>query len=78
MTELFYKLLYRGLLACAAIISAIIGLILWRRMWVGGKSFAELGTEGNGVIFMMVLVALSFFIAWRIKSAHNKLLKSEK
>ncbi|HFC05634.1 MAG TPA: hypothetical protein ENJ55_07995 [Rhizobiales bacterium] len=73
MTELFYKLLYKGLLACAGIISAIIAIILWRRMWVGGKSFAELGTEGNGVIFMAVLVGLSVLIAWRIKKAHGKL-----
>jgi len=78
MTELFYKLLYRGLLACGGIIAAIIGFILWRRMWIGGKSFAELGTEGNGVIFMAVLVALSFFIAWRIKTAHTNLQKTKK
>ncbi len=78
MTEFFYNLLYKGLLACGLIISAIIGLILWRRMWVGGKSFAELGTEGNGVIFMAVLVFLSFLMAWRIKKAHGKLQNPSK
>ncbi len=73
MTDFFYKLLYRGLLACGGIVGAIIAIILWRRMWVGGKSFAELGTEGNGVIFMAVLVFVSFFMAWRIKRAQNQL-----
>ena len=73
MTEFFYKLLYRGLLACGGIVVAIIGIILWRRMWLGGKSFAELGTEGNGVIFMAVLAFLAFFMAWRIKRAQNRL-----
>ncbi len=73
MAGLFYKLLYNGLLTCGGIISAIIALILWRRMWKGGKSFSELGTEGNAVIFLAVLVLLCFFIAWRIKRAQNRL-----
>lgn len=76
MAELFYTLLSRGLLVCGGIISAIIATILWRRMWVGGKSFSELGTEGNVVIFMSVLVLLCLFIAWRIKSAQNQLNKN--
>lgn len=73
MADLFYKLLYRGLLACGGIIAGIVGIILWRRMWVGGKSFDQLGTEGNAVIFMAVLVFLCFVIAWRINVAQKKL-----
>ncbi len=73
MTGLFYKLLFNGLLACGGVVSLIIGIIVYRKMWLGGKSFAELGGEGNAVIFMGVLVGLSFFMAWRIKAARNKL-----
>lgn len=73
LSHFFYKLLFNGLLACSGIVSLIIAVILWRRMWVEGKAFSELGTEGNGVIFMAVLVAISLLIAWRIKKAKAKL-----
>ena len=73
MAGLFYKLLYNGLLACAGVVSLIITILVYRKMWVGGKSFADLGNEGNVVIFMVVLVVLSLLMAWRIRKAHNRL-----
>ncbi len=80
MTKLFYMLLYRGLLACGLVISAIIAIVLWRKvlwrkMWVAGNNFSELGSTGNGVLLMAVLVLASFVLAWRIKRASNKLDK---
>ena len=73
MTGLFYKILYSGLLLCGGLVSSIIATIVWRKMWMDGKSFADLGSEGNVIIFMAVLVAISFFMAWRIKKAKDKL-----
>ena len=52
---------------------AILGIIVWRKMWVGGKTFEQLGNEGNVMIFIAVLTVLSLIIAWRIKVAQNKL-----
>lgn len=40
-------------------------------MYVGGKSFAELGTEGNVVLFMIGLIVVSLLIAWRIRVAEK-------
>ena len=73
MTGLFYKLLYYGLLVCGGFVSLIIAVVVWRKMWIDGKSFAELGNEGNVIIFMVVLVVVSFFMAWRIKRAKDQL-----
>jgi len=73
MTGLFYKILYSGLLLCGGLVSSIIATIVWRKMWMDGKSFADLGSEGNVIIFMAVLVVISFFMAWRIKKAKDKL-----
>jgi len=73
MTGLFYKLLYNGLLACAGIISLIIATIVWRKMWLADKSFAELGKDGNAIIFMSVLAVFCGVIAWRIKKARDQL-----
>ncbi len=73
MAELFYKLLYNGLLACAGIVSLIIAIIIWRKMWVAGKTFAELGQDGNAIMFMSVLVVLCGLIASRIKKARERL-----
>jgi len=73
LTEFFYKVLFGGLLACAGLMSFILGIIVWRKMWVGGKTFEQLGTEGNVMIFIGVLTVLSLAIAWRIKVAQNKL-----
>ena len=73
MTGLFYKILYNGLLACGGFVSLIIAIIVWRKMWLGGKTFAELGSEGNVIVFMIGLVVISFLIAWRIKKAKDRL-----
>jgi tetrahydromethanopterin S-methyltransferase subunit E len=73
LTGLFYTILYRGLLACSAIIGLIVSLVVYRKMWRGGKSIAEMGNEGNVLIFMIALIALSLLIAWRIKLAMKKL-----
>ena len=56
---------------------AILGIIVWRKMWVGGKTFEQLGNEGNVMIFIAVLTVLSLIIAWRIKVAQNKLGKPD-
>jgi len=73
MTGLFYKILYKGLLLCGGLVSSIIAIIIWRKMWMDDKSFADLGSEGSVIIFMAVLVVISFFMAWRIKKAKDKL-----
>jgi len=73
MTGLFYKLLYYGLLACGGFVSLIIALVVWRKMWLDGKTFDQLGSEGNVIIFMTVLVVISFVMAWRIKRAKDRL-----
>ena len=73
MTGLFYKILYNGLLLCGGLVSSIIAIIIWRKMWMDDKSFADLGSEGSVIIFMAVLVVISFFMAWRIKKAKDKL-----
>ncbi len=56
----------------------ILSVIVWRKMWVGGKSFEQLGTEGNVMIFIAVLTIISLAIAWRIKVAQNKLDSNQK
>lgn len=71
MAIYFYKLLSRGLLAVSAVLALIVGVIFWRKMYVGGKTFAELGSEGNVVIFMIGLIVVALLIAWRIRVAEK-------
>jgi len=73
MTGLFYKILYSGLLLCGGLVSLFIAIVVWRKMWLDGKTFSELGSEGNVIIFMVGLVVISFFMAWRIKKAKDRL-----
>ena len=73
LAEFFYKVLFNGLLACAGLMGTILGIIIWRKMWVGGKTFEQLGNEGNVMIFIAALTVVSLVIAWRIKVAQNKL-----
>ena len=71
--ELFYKALFAGLVVCGGVVSLIGSIIVWRKMYLAGKSFAELGSDGNALIFMGVLALICFAIAWRIRVAKKKL-----
>ena len=73
MSELFLRLLFGGLTGCAAIVSMIAGLVLYRKVWLTGNTFASLGSEGNVVIFMGVLVAACLLLAWRVKAMQKRL-----
>ena len=73
MEGLFYKALYFGLLACGGVVSLIASIIVWRKMYLADKSFADLGNDGKALVFMGVLAVISFAIAWRIKRTQKKL-----
>ena len=71
--ELFYKALFAGLVVCGGVVSLIYSIIVWRKMYLADKSFAELGSDGNALVFMGVLALICFAIAWRIRVARKKL-----
>ena len=73
MSELFLKLLFGGLMACGGIVFLIAGLVMYKKVWLAGKTFASLGGEANVVIFMIVLAAACLLLAWRVKVLQNRL-----
>lgn len=75
MAIYFYKLLCRGLIAVSGVLALIVAVIFWRKMYVAGKTFQELGSEGNVVLFMIGLIVVSLLIAWRIWVAEQALKK---
>ncbi len=70
---LVYTFVAGGIALVGGIVSLIIAIIIWRKMWVAGKTFAELGQDGNAIMFMSVLVVLCGLIASRIKKARERL-----
>lgn len=67
VTRLFYKALSGGLFACAAILALIIVIVLWRKVWLPGKAFFDLGTEANVVLFMGALTVVCLIGGWIIR-----------
>jgi len=72
MAGLFYRILFGGLLACAGLLSMILGIVLYRKWWLPGISFQELGSEGRVINFMGILTVLCLVLAGFIRRAGRK------